>query len=272
MPRYAAHLLAIALVFGAAPAAASAWVVAEDVTKLSFSLEANRLRYQQSLPSDGAPVNLSRKVRQDSRQLFVEHGLTEKWTLTGKAFDSRLQIDATTYDEWQIATGLRRDTPLLRTRLMPPYFYRTIERLCEDCHLHRDRVASLEVTARFDQQSTRADNTDVGLILSLADKILINHFSLMQQIQYGTGGDKLQQWHKWSYRFEMGFGAQGRVGQQSEAFWDRPSDYANLTHGYYLEWHRPASHMAIILLHGDKRDGSQPYAFDTTRLELRMTF
>ncbi len=272
MTRYPAYIITLALIFTDTPAAASAWVMAEGETKVSLSHEANDLQYRQSLPSSGAPMSVSRKARQDSLQINVEYGLSDKWTLTGKGFESTLQIDATSYDEWQVAVGLRRDAPILQSSLMPPFLYRLIEGLCQDCQLHRDRVASLELTGRYDQQSARADNTDLGLMLSLADKVLINRFSVMQQIQWASGGDQFQQWHKWSYRFEVGLGAQWQIGQVSEAFWDRPSDYANLSHGYYVEWRQPVSHMSLVLLIGSKRDSSQPHAFDSAKLEWRKMF
>ena len=272
MPYYTALLLAFVIVSSAAPAAASAWVVAEDTTKLIVSLETDRLHYLQSLPSDDTPTRLTRKAKRDSSQLSVEHGLTETWTLTGKVYESRWRIDTMTYDNWQLVAGLHRNTPVLKTSLMPPYLYQAIKKLCDSCHMHRDRPASLEVTASFDHQNIGASNSDAGLTISLADKILVDGFSVMQQVQYGTGGNRLQQWHKWSYRFEVGLGAQWRAGVQNEAFWDRPSAYANLTHGYYLEWHRPDSQMAIILLHGNRRDSSHPHVFDSTKLQLQMMF
>ena len=264
-----------------AVASANPWVVQADELKVTGGQSQNHLTYQQSLLSD-PPRYVTRKARKTDRQIYLEYGLTEKLSLTGKFFASEFVEDSRQSSSDVTEIGARIDTPFLGSGLLPPYFYAFIDYLIDNDSLYRDRPASVEVMAAFSKtdffgaSQTEAGQSvsdqDYGIALSLGDKILLNDYSVTQQLRYGWGGNGLSDWRNWEYKFELGMQARVFIGQQSLAYQNHETGYATLGHQLYVEWRLPGLPMSLQYARRKTRDNSQPKQFQTRQIEIRYVY
>ena len=268
-------VLKIICLFGgslSSAAQASAWLLPVGEVKLSISQQNNNLAYRQALPSDTGSVFVTRKARQRDQQIYLEYGYSQTLSFVGKAFDSRLESDQSPLRGSLFELGARLHAPYLRAGLLPPFIYKLLKISCETCRLSRENLASLELNALQTSQNRRPKTREFAASVSLADRISMEPFTMVQQVRFTYGGTKLAVWQSWEYRFQLDYRQQYFIGQESQAYLDQSSSYARLGHSYFMQWQPKAFNFAVKLSRGTTRDNTQPHVFDSTKLEWRRKF
>jgi hypothetical protein len=264
-----------------ANAEANPWVLAPEQAKTTISYTRSTLSYRQaltSIPPSSTPID----VRKAEPQIYLEYGYNERHTLIAKILDSDFELNNDESNTSIVEIGLRRDMPVLGVGLLPPFTFKLIDYFYDEDDLYRIKPASLEGLYAYTQIdnpnaapqeiSASQSRTDYALALSLGDKIGMGNYSVSQQIRHAFGGHRLSVWQHWEYKFEIGYRERYFIGQQTEAYVNDDTDYANLLNAQFVEWRVPATMLAVRYLSGDQRDTTQPYRFRSHRFEVRYEF
>jgi hypothetical protein len=179
------------------------------------------------------------------RSVLIEYGLTGHFGLATKAGRQSRFLPGRRREAYEARLGVMLDTPALAGGLLPPFTFRLAKAALPFKQIKREKRAGM-ILGLFNELD------ETWTAFASADRITIQQFRIMQEVEFDRIRGKGRDWRNWLYRFMLGYGAVD-IGTEAHHFADHGGAYRALAHSYVVQWNPPQRAWQMRLKTGHRR-------------------